>query len=114
MTTGVLGELAISFCGIHRTGLVTGLLCIGPGGVVRCSKNRSCLIWTSLDAGSQPPWLSVTKTPSSGPKPMPLGVRRPPATTFISPVWSSTVMLVPRSVVPLPVGSYCGLVVAPP
>ena len=34
-------------------------------------------------AGSQPPWLSVTKISSSGPQPMPCGVRRPPATYSI-------------------------------
>ena len=30
-TTGVLGELAISFCGIHSTGLVTGWSSKRPG-----------------------------------------------------------------------------------
>ena len=32
---GVLGELAISFCGSHSTGWVTGLSSNGPAGVVK-------------------------------------------------------------------------------
>ncbi|CAM5704294.1 hypothetical protein SCALM49S_01944 [Streptomyces californicus] len=32
--SGVLGELAISFCGSHSTGLVTGRASKGPDGLV--------------------------------------------------------------------------------
>ena len=37
--TGVLGELAISFCGSHSAGLVTGLSSNGPAGLVKWLKN---------------------------------------------------------------------------
>jgi hypothetical protein len=66
------------------------------------------LTWTSFDDGSQPPWLSVTKMPFSGPQPMPCGVRRPPAMYVTAPVLRSTRIVVPR------LGAGCGLVVAPP
>ena len=59
---------------------MTGLVSSGPDGLVKWLKKRSCLIWTIFFAGSQAPWLSLTKMASSGPKPTPLGVRRPPAT----------------------------------
>ena len=48
-------------------------------------------------AGSQPPWLSVTKISFSGPQPMPCGVRRPPATYSIAPVSLLIFRCVPRS-----------------
>ncbi len=65
-------------------------------------------MWMSLFAGSHAPWLSVPKIAPSGPKPMPLGVRRPPATYETSPVSRSILIDVPRF------WPGCGLVVAPP
>jgi hypothetical protein len=62
----------------------------------------------SLLAGSQAPWLSVVQIESSGPQPMPCGVRRPPAMCSTAPVSLLILICVPRSSEP------CGTVVAPP
>src|SRR5690606_41937592 len=58
----LLGEFAISFCGSHSTGRVTGRSSNGPGGLGRLLKKAPSLICSSLDDGSQSPWLSMTNS----------------------------------------------------